>query len=245
MNFDTTVLSLRYGVSRRVNLTAMVPYLSIVSSKIQGAPYVRTNRGLGDLVVMGEVGVLARPQLSLKAGVKLPTANGDKTDDLGQRIDNILALGSGTTDLVLGSSVWLPNAGVRHLDLVAGFEHRVVGGQDKYGYRFGDQTTFLAHASYPVLGRGRVGLRLEGYRTEQDTWYGRPVPERGATMVALGPTASWSVGAGTSVGAFLRVPVAMDLVGAQMVAPSIFGFEMSANLGEVARSVLPGGGEEE
>jgi hypothetical protein len=230
VNFDTAIFTLRYGLTGRINLVAALPYYSIASDKIQGAPYLRTNQGIGDLLLEAEYAVMTAPHLGVTAGAKLATGNVDKTDEFGQRICDILALGSGTTDLVLGANLWVPHAAIQHLDLVTGLRHRFSSGANKWGYRFGDETDFWAHASYPVWTKVRLGLRFDGYHTQIDTWYGNTVPERGATMLYLGPTASWQAFPNLVVGGFARVPILMELEGAQMVADTILGLEFSANL---------------
>ena len=69
-----------------------------------------------------------------------------------------------------------------------------------------------------------------GLHTEADTWYGNVVPERGATFIYLGPTLSAGISESTVLGAFARFPVYMNLEGAQMVAPIVFGLEFSSDL---------------
>ncbi len=230
INFHTANLSFRYGLAERVNLNATLPWLSIESSKVQGAPYDRVNRGFGDLTTTVELAILTSPQWTVETGFKLATGSEDERDDLGQRIDDILALGSGTTDFVIGSSIWIPLKKVFHLDLMAGVQHRFVGGQNKWGYQFGDQTTFYTHLNRKMFSSGRLGLRAEGYHTSPDEWVGHQVPERGATMLYLGPTASWDLNDALTLGGFARFPVMMNLEGSQMVAPSIVGLEFSSNI---------------
>jgi len=235
-------LNLRYGVSEKVNLSATLPYYSIVSSKIQGAPYTRTNRGLGDLVLTAQMAVHTGPQIVLEAGLEVPTGNVDKTDQFGQRICDILSLGSGTWDPILGGSIWIPHVGTKDLDLVAGLRERFSGGKNKWGYQFGSQFDFNAHSSYKVSATTRLGLRVEGYHAGKDTWYGNRVNERGATMVYAGPTVSWLASSSLSVGAFARFPVLMNLEGSQMVAPAVLGLEFSSSLGDVLNGFLGNGG---
>ncbi len=231
-------------MSRRVNLSATIPYLSIESTKFQGAHYERVNRGFGDLVAMAEVSVLTSPQVIVEGGIKFATGSVDNTDDLDQRICDILALGSGTTDLLLGANLWIPLKKILHLDLTAGFRHRFVGGQNKWGYSFGDQTTFFSHLSRRFLSDGRLGLKIQGFHTEPDTWLGNRVPERGATMLYIGPTVAWNLGSKLTVGGFYRFPAVTDLEGSQMVAPSIFGLELSSDISDAMNALMSSlGGE--
>ncbi len=244
VQFDTMFFGLRYGLSSRINLVAVLPWYSIKSDKVQGAPYLRTNRGVGDLLLEAEFQVMSSPQLSLTAGVELPTGSVDNTDQYDQRICDILALGSGTTDAVLGANIWVPNAVIRHLDMVAGLKHRFSGGENKWAYRFGAETDFWAHSSYPLSSRTRLGLRFEGYHTEADTWFKNTVPERGATVLYLGPTVAWKALPGISIGGFAKVPVWMNLTGSQMMAPVVFGFDLTTDLTAGVRRIRGGGDEQ-
>lgn len=244
VRFDTVVLSMRYGLTRHINILANIPYLRIQSDKVQGAPYSRLNTGFGDLLVSAEYRIGTSPQFTLEAGVKLATANVDETDEFDQRICDILALGSGTNDLVLGFGVWIPNFVIRKLDLTAGARYRFAGGENKWGYQFGDQVTFSVHGSRPATERLRFGLRMEGYHTQPDTWYGNVVPERGATMVYLGPTMAVNLSELFAVGAYARFPIVMQLEGSQMVAPYAVGIEFTTDLGSLLGRLVPGKGGE-
>lgn len=239
IDFDTVTMSLRYGLTDKINLVATIPWFSIDSRKIQGAPYTRVNKGLGDLVLEAEYQFLEAPHLSISAGVKFANGSVDNADEFGQRICDILALGSGTTDFLLGGGLWVPHiAGVEHLSLFASARHRFVSGANKWGYQYGNQTTLRVRADYPVLERASVGLAVDAYRTDKDRWYGNVVPERGATFLYLGPTVAYNLSDSISLGAFVRYPVYMDLEGAQMVSPSNFGLEMTTDVSSIFQGLL-------
>ena len=237
VSFGTTVMNLRYGVSDRFNLSASLPYLNISSDKFQGAEYSRANNGFGDLVITGQYAVMTSPQLTLEAGLELPTGSVDETDDFGQRICDILSLGSGTVDPVLGMSIWVPKFGTQNLDMVASLRHRFSGGQNKWGYAFGDLTLLTAHWTYKMSTAGRFGVRFEGWHSEGDTWYDNTVPERGASILYVGPTLAWTFSPALTVGGFAKFPTLMQLEGAQMLSPVIFGFEFSSSLTDVFKGI--------
>ncbi len=239
VDFATTSLGLRYGVSDRLNLTMALPYHQIVSSKVQGEFYTRQNTGIGDLVVTADAMVWSQPQISLELGVKFATGSVDETDQFGQRICDILSLGSGTTDFLVGTNMWVPHfAGLTGLDFNGGLRLRFSGGTNKWGYEFGDQTSFRMHWSYSLTETVRTGMRFNGYHAGKDTWFGNVVPERGATFVYAEPTLSWNVREDFGLGGFVRIPVYMDLVGAQMVAPYTLGFEVTTNLTEALGALV-------
>ena len=244
VSFQTVLLSLRYGLTRHINILASIPYQSIRSDKVQGASYSRLNRGWGDLLVTGEYRIGTSPQLTLEAGLKFPTGNIDKTDEFGQRICDILALGSGTTDPVVGVGVWIPHFIMHGLDVNAGVRHRFAVGKNKWGYQYGDQTVFSVHGSRPFADHTRLGIRFEGFHAEPDTWYDNQVPERGATMIWASPTFSINVSEGLALGGYVRFPVWMQLEGAQMVSPVAVGLELNVDATPVIKALVPGGGEE-
>ncbi len=239
VDFTTTSFGLRYGVSNKMNMTLSMPYHTIASSKIQGEYYMRENNGIGDVVLTSEFAVLNSPHLTFEAGVKFGNGSVDRTDAFGQRICDILSLGSGTTDLLLGSNLWVPKVGgVTGLQLTAGVRHRFSSGQNKWGYRYGDQTIFQTHLNYLTAKTLRLGVRVDGYHTNSDAWYEAPVADRGATFVYASPTVSWNLREDMSVGGFVRVPIYMDLVGSQMVASYSVGLQMTANLTPLMNTVL-------
>jgi hypothetical protein len=245
INSNSLVLAARYGLGSRFNLTATLPYRSIFTEKIQIEPYSRTNRGLGDLIIAGEAAFATDPHLILELGLELPTGDNDRTDDLGQRFTDILALGTGTTDVILGGRLWMSRTASRRVELAAWLRHRFSGGQNTYGYVFGDETGFGAHATYPVSKRALLGLRLEGYHTEPDTWHDNLVPERGATMLYAGPTAFWDATPGLRLGGFARFPIVMSLEGSQIVARAVLGLILTADVNTAINRITRRGNESE
>jgi hypothetical protein len=243
VQFRVASMNLRYGVGSRMNLRATLPYLEIASDKVQGEFYQRQNSGFGDLVVSLEYAITTNPQITVEAGLELPTGNIDETDGFGQRICDILALGSGTTDPILGAAIWIPRVGFDRLDVVGSVRHRFSGGQNKYGYQFGDLTVGSAHGSFKISNAIRAGVRAEGFHSQEDSWYGNSVPERGATMVQLGPTASWTLSGAFTVGGYAKTPIYMDLEGAQMVSDWVFGMEITSNLTNLWNGIFQGGEE--
>ncbi len=240
MRFDTVNLSMRYGLTRRLNLNASLPWYRIESAKFQGAPYTRLNRGVGDLVLTAEYSFGSAPQVTLEAGAEFPTGDIDRKDEFGQRICDILALGSGTVDPIVGMSAWVPHAFGDRLDVYATLRHRFSGGENKYGYRFGDQTT-LSMSGYRMLGETwRGGVEVLLYHLQRDTWYGLTVPERGGTFAYVRPTLSTEVTPTTSIGVYVRAPVYMEIEGAQMVAEYSAGLEVTSDVTDVLARLRAG-----
>ena len=230
LDFDTIALSVRAGIGKRFNLSASLPYHSIESSLFQGLPYDRVNRGWGDITVTGEYRWGTVSQWALEAGFKFATGSVDKVDEFNQRISDNLALGSGTTDFVAGGGLWAPGFFLHRFDVAARFRHRFSGGENKWGYRHGDRTTFSFHALQSLGARGRLGLRLEGAHARRDTWHGNLVPDQGGSVVYLGPTLALNTSTTSSLGIYARIPVLMDLEGTQLAPPLGVGLEFTGDL---------------
>jgi hypothetical protein len=215
-----------------------LPVHRIQSDKTQGEFYSRQNNGVGDLIVTADAQVFSAPHISLELGVKFATGSVDEVDELGQRICDILSLGSGTTDFLLGSNLWVPHLGLDKLDLNAGIRYRFSGGQNKWGYAFGDQASARAHISYPVTETIRTGLRFDAWHADKDTWFDQVVPERGATFVYAAPTLYWNIRDDISVGTFIRFPLYMNLEGSQMVSSYSIGLGFTTDLSNAFRAAL-------
>ncbi len=233
VEFKTAYMSLRYGLTDRVNLMATVPWLSISSAKIQGEPYTRSNVGIGDALVMGSARVLESPEVLIEAGLRLPTGSTDNTDGLGTRINDILALGSGTLDPVVGASAFKGGVFGHHVDAFASVRYRHTGGTNKWGYHFGDEVQYSLGLSGQASDRVRITPTLSGYRIGEDTWVGNTVPERGAAFLNFSTEVAWRLSRDFSLGAFYQVPVRMRLTGAQMVAEHRLGLTGSMGLSSV------------
>lgn len=90
-----------------------------------------------------------------------------------------------------------------------------------------------------------MGMRFDGFNVQKDTWFDNEVPDRGATFVFASPTLSWNFSDKTSIGGFVRVPIYINLVGDQMVAPYSIGVEMSTSLNPLFDALLRPLGREE
>ncbi len=79
---NVTVLVLRYGVSKNFDVRVALPYKQIEATAQLGSNSVAIdNKGIGDMLVMGRYVILPMKeygyQLSIGAGVKLPTGSTD------------------------------------------------------------------------------------------------------------------------------------------------------------------------
>lgn len=240
VEFKTLYVGARYGVTDRINLAITLPLMDLYAEKdnklTTGTPsvedYTRVATGIGDLIVTADYSFGTSPQVSVEFGVKAPTGSVDKKDEFGQPLDSILQLGSGTTDFILGAGFWIPHVFLEGMDLVGGIRHRIVPGRNKWGYDFGDQTSLTLHASKP-WGAYRLGLRLTGLHMEQDQWHGYDHAERGATILAAGPTLSYQISELSSLGVNVESPLYLHLTGSQLVDTAIVRVTFNTNLSDL------------
>lgn len=95
------LVGVRYGISRRVTIGALLPYVFLQSE-------TGNDRGLGDMILQGTFGVWRKSQfeVAIQAGLELPTGIRKSSN-----FDNTtVVVGSGSWDPMLG--VFSPETGV-------------------------------------------------------------------------------------------------------------------------------------
>ncbi len=225
-----TNLNLRYGLTDRMNLSATFPFLRIFAGKTQGMYYVRNNKGLGDIVLMASYRALDSPQVALELGVRLPSGSTDNKDALGQRICDILALGSGVASPIAGIGLWRSYRGV---DIAASFRYRWTLGANKWGYEWGNEAQWFISGSKPVWRGLRIGARLLETQIGHDFWYGNLVPERGARVLRFEPELTYALDNGFMLTFTLRHPVRQRYAGDQMVADYFYGLNATYDMADL------------
>ncbi len=110
MTMDMHMVSAMYGLSDRLSLMAMVPYLDISMDHVNrmGVRFTTGSSGVGDVSLSGVYRLFqnGRHELMLNAGVGLPSGSIDERDDTpvgaNQQLPYPMQLGSGTVDLLPG-----------------------------------------------------------------------------------------------------------------------------------------------
>lgn len=110
MTMDMHMLGAMYGVNDDVTVMLMVPYLDVEMDHVtrMGAKFTTRTNGIGDVKLSGLVRVQEwnGGQLSLNAGISIPTGSIDEKDDtpagVNQHLPYPMQLGSGTYDLMPG-----------------------------------------------------------------------------------------------------------------------------------------------
>jgi len=212
-----------YGVTARLNLFAIVPYLDKeLQLTTPAGRLTRGAAGLGDITtfVKGRVWTEDGPgwtrRLSLIGGVKWPTGDFQRGDGLGP-LPRPLQPGSGSLDPLAGAIfTWQTLAGQVDVDAI----YRRNTQRD--GFEAGDLVTYdlatqlrLWPRRLPSTGVPsylNAVLELNGRWSSKDKVAGRPNPDSGGHTLDLSPGLQW-VGTRWLVEAGVQLPVVQDLNG--------------------------------
>jgi hypothetical protein len=110
MTMDMHMLGAMYGVNDDVTVMLMVPYLDVEMDHVtrMGAKFTTRTNGIGDVKLSSLIRMQEwnGGQLSLNAGISIPTGSIDEKDDTpagaNQHLPYPMQLGSGTYDLMPG-----------------------------------------------------------------------------------------------------------------------------------------------
>lgn len=166
-------------------------------------------RGLGDVVLQGRAAV-ARTNLWVLGGVKLPTGASDRVNAAGEIGELPIQPGSGTTDGIVGLS-YERGVAVPYF-ITATYQFR--GGETR-GYRFGNELQVNAGGAYPVRGNVEALLQLNSRFRARDS--GHDAEFTGGTYVYATPGLRWGVRQG-ALYALVQLPVVQDVNAIQLTS---------------------------
>jgi len=174
---NITLLALRYGVSKNFDIRVALPYKQIDATAQLGPNSVAIdNKGIGDMVVMGRYVVLPMKeygyQLSVGAGVKLPTGSTDdgfkKAPPFAQNTNTPLPTQMGT-----GAYEYKAELGISKLineDMRVDF-HTMYTYRPKaeHNYDFGDELSYDLSFTAAVTDKINLGIEYNGkYNSDTD-----------------------------------------------------------------------------
>ncbi len=174
---NVTLLGLRYGVAKNADIAVMIPYKQIKATAKLGPNEVAIdNSGIGDIVVMGKYVVMPMAtygyQLSIGAGVKLPTGSTDsgfkKAPPFAIGINTPMPtqMGTGTAEykLSLGFSQMLDPTW--RVDAHTMYTNRPKAEHD---YDFGDELTLDLSTTKALTDNINIGIEYNfKYNTKTD-----------------------------------------------------------------------------
>ncbi|HZF14281.1 MAG TPA: hypothetical protein VFE33_36265 [Thermoanaerobaculia bacterium] len=216
-NRFTTTLS--YAFADRANLVARLPW---TSRRLTAEESIQTSRDLADPELYGlfrlwssnfAPGLGKRAWVSVLGGVKTNWGRNDLTAG-GERLDEHLQAGTGSTDVFFGlSGFYLLDS---RSSVFGSTQLRRTGSND-FGYRYGNVS--IANAGY----EHRIGERLDGIvelnfrnadRDRLDAT-GLLDPNTGGTVLYVTPHLSWDFGKGMVGRLSAQLPIASNLHGDQ------------------------------
>jgi hypothetical protein len=174
---NITLLALRYGVSKNFDIRVVLPYKQIDATAKLGPNNVAIdNKGIGDMVVMGRYVVLPMAeygyQLSVGAGVKLPTGSTDdgfkKAPPFAQNTNTPLPTQMGTGEFEYKAELGISkliNEDMR-VDFHTMYTYRP---KAEHNYDFGDELSYDFSFTAAVTDKINLGIEYNGkYNTDTD-----------------------------------------------------------------------------
>ena len=213
----STSLSLSYGVTENLSLSARLPYVqrkNIRESELEdGVPEAHTHgdsSGVGDLLLFGQYRVLARKDtdVSILFGVKTPSGETREKDNDGVRFETEFQPGTGSWDFLLGAA-FSKNSGqlsyhanILYNKTTPGSQSTKIGDAFLYNvalsYRLNESHATHDHAHHHGTNSHTVNwdlsLELNGETRRADKIFGISEANSGGTTVFLSPGVRVSAG---------------------------------------------------
>ncbi len=245
---ERDILQLQIGIQKNADLSIEAPFVHRDHSHIEHTasgdlPESWNFTGLGDIIVAGHYAVLSPsgnfdPQVSVTAGLKLPTGVTNAVNSSGEAAEVTIQPGTGSLDGIVGLdyrqtvlSVPMTSGEYSALPLELGIRYQMNGvGTDKY--RFGNIALVHLGTEYQFSPIASVLLQLngkfQGFADVGNT--GEPRSNTGGTWIFLSPGLGLQVLDGLAARAFVQVPVHQNVNGIQQTAPFNLLFGLSYGL---------------
>lgn len=174
---NMTLLALKYGVAKDIDIKILIPYKQIEASASLGSNDVAIdNSGIGDAIIMSRYAFIPMSdygfQVSVGAGVKLPTGSTDSgftkapAFASGVNIPMPTQMGTGAFEYKaeLGFSTVIDDT--LRIDMHSMYTYRPLAEND---YDFGDELSYDLSITKAVTNQINIGIEYNGkYNTETD-----------------------------------------------------------------------------
>lgn len=224
-------LSAEYGISNRFSFSSVVPFhlnKNYLRFTLQNTLYKidRDASGVGDAVLLLKTrilgGTIKRSELSIGAGIKIPTGKYKIQDEYGF-LPVTLQPGSGAWDGVGWG--FFSYTFLKFNTFASGF-YRITSTNSR-GYRLGNEVLLDLGGGY-TFNQNLSGIVLLNFRNvESDLLNGEKVSRSGRTWLNLMPGINFSANRLLSSQLLFTVPVYRNVLG-QQIAPT-FGITLSNN----------------
>lgn len=224
-------LSAEYGISNRFSFSTFVPFhlnKNYLRFTLQNTRYKidRDASGVGDAVLLLKTriwgGTIKRSELSIGAGIKIPSGKYKIQDEYGF-LPVTLQPGSGAWDGVLWgfySSIF------SNFNTFATGFYRITS-TNSLGYRLGNEALVNLGGGYSFTQTWAGIVQLNFRNVESDLWNGNKVSRSGGTWLNLMPGINFSANRVLSSQFLFTVPVYRNVLG-QQITPT-FGVSLSNN----------------
>ncbi len=233
-DWNRTSLSLSYGFSHRVSVSAVLPYVwkkKTLKSERFASELVNKSHGFGDVTTMVRFSLLPRDfvnfrEVSIGIGVKVPTGSTYQRN-YGYRLPYELQPGTGSWDFLGALTIY---KGYELVDLLASATYVLTGkaGERENAYEFGNQFYYLLDTNWHLASRVDFSLALSGAVRGQDEEGGwEPVQATKRHQIWLVPGIELMVVPGLlGLQVHFEQPIYQDLEGVQLKSD----YNLSANL---------------
>lgn len=209
---DNVQASLQYGVSSRLMLSAIIPY---VLNRLTVENEISEGDGFGDPEVTAMFALLpgtsGKLTLHAHAGARLPLGKSELQDEHGAVLDHHVQPGSGAWAGIYGVQM-LYSAG--KLPLFAGVSYQTNGAND-HDFAFGDVLRYNFAAQYALSSSFDLIGEVNGRYARFDKEGAAEVPHTGGSAVYASPGMRWNILSGVALRAQVQIPILERLNGEQ------------------------------
>ncbi|MFH1686318.1 MAG: transporter [bacterium] len=245
-DFKRATLTIGYGLSRRLSITAIVPYVWKENSRYKTAAglerLIYESDGIGDLTGLVRFSAIRRDfisfrELSFAIGLKCPTGSVDEESDLGP-LPRDVQPGTGTWDGLASFSFY---QGYEPVDVFVSATYVMTttytDDRDRTS-RFGNQFSLLTTANFHLNDRLDLSAALSGSIRGRDLDDNEEVDNTGRSQLWLVPGFQYAIFKALRVQAFFEYPIYQHFNGVQL------GSDYNLRL-SLAYSIPLAGGEED
>ena len=172
MNMQGHMLGLMYGVSRRITLMAMMPYmrLNMDMKNRMGMESSMSSAGVGDLKLISIVEIWRKQNTTIlgNIGVSLPTGSVDERGDtpMGENMLMPYAMQIGSGSIGILTTLTFSHT-VDKLTIGTQFNGNIKLNDNDIGYRFGNTYDFNVWTAYKPTQWISAALRIDATKSEE------------------------------------------------------------------------------
>lgn len=224
-----TILSVDYALTPDWSTATSIPWIDRRHSHIED-PTGAAQQESWDIARLGDVRLIGRRrfpgsgaasgEFGLEYGLKLPTGGYRYTNAEGVTAERSLQPGTGSTDVILGTSYsWRP----RFLGMgwfVQGSYQRAVATRD--GFRPGDQLSATGGLRYPATDSFSLLFQMNALYRWRDAGPNAEPDESGGRFLYASPGLAYAVTRDAQLYGFVQKPIYRRVNGTQLVADRFF-----------------------